>query len=149
MRCVCLCVLEQIFAVPLHGHIGKLLFLLFSLGFVVVVVVIGVKIIVCLPCLNAHISPPPTHSKTGVYNEPSTTGRFITEPDICAGTSLSGDVRTGCGSGKVCARYDHNPMDDTILFDDIWNSFVAMYRVMLRDNWMLTMWDVQDGVNSV
>jgi len=39
--------------------------------------------------------------------------------------------------------------DDTVLFDDIWNSIVACFRVMLRDQWMQAMWYVQDGVYPI
>jgi len=39
--------------------------------------------------------------------------------------------------------------DDAFLFDDIWNSIVACFRVMLRDQWMQAMWYVQDGVYPV
>jgi WD40 repeat protein len=85
--------------------------------------------------------------ETGIFIEPSNTGHFTEHPEICFGGNPSTTTRYGCGDGKICTRYDHNPQDDTILFDDIWNSFVSAYRIMLRDNWMLTMWYIQDGVH--
>jgi hypothetical protein len=39
--------------------------------------------------------------------------------------------------------------NDALSFDDIWNSFIAVFRTMVRDNWMITMWNVQMGENKV
>ena len=70
--------------------------------------------------------------------------------NVCDGdlNSKRGIYRGGCDVGEICARYDHNPQDGTVVFDDIWNSLNSSFRIMFRDNWMVVSWAVQDGVNK-
>ena len=101
---------------------------------------------------NLACNPPPRPPiKTGIFHEPLQSGEFNSmDLDICDGdvTSKRGIYRSGCGAGEICARYDHNPQDETVLFDDIWNSFASAFRVMFRDNWMMVSWFVQSGVHK-
>ena len=86
--------------------------------------------------------------QTGVFHTATVTGDFLSMEDICFGGNPGNDDRRGCRHGYVCAMYDHTPNDETVSFDDIWNSLCSSFRVVFRDQWMLTMWFVQDGTHK-
>jgi hypothetical protein len=47
---------------------------------------------------------------TGVFNSPTSSGRFVShELGICSGGDPGDSRRSGCNEGYVCAQYDHQP----------------------------------------